>query len=395
MSETDQKTSPAEEIAKNTMTETHEAIKPAENGNKAAKQPEKANGSEVEAEKKEENGVKDPELHKKIIGQLEYYFGDYNLPRDKFLRAEIKKDDGWISLTTMLKFVRLAKLTTDAAVIAAAIKESSGSFMEVDSTGSKIRRSTASPLPDDTEGLNEEYIKRTIYCKGFAKDGSVTLDTLLEFFKQFGEYESIRMRKYMEKATNTSGFKGSVLVVFKTVEVATAFMDGPPTKYLNSYLIKKWFSKYLDEKKKEYEERQAKKAAKLQRIEESIQAVEDMPKGTFLKATGFAANTTREDIKAAVLELAGDCAFVDFKKGDAEAYIRFGAAGSNVTVLSALKDNLKVNGAAISLHLVEGEEEEAQLEKAKKARSRFADNSNKRKGGFKHRGNRAKRQRTD
>ena len=35
--------------------------------------------------------------------KLKYYFGDYNLPRDKFLREQILIDDGWVSLETMLK----------------------------------------------------------------------------------------------------------------------------------------------------------------------------------------------------------------------------------------------------------------------------------------------------
>lgn len=34
-------------------------------------------------------------------------------------------------------------------------------------------------------------MKRTVYCKGFAKDGSVTLDDLLEFFKQYGPYDTV------------------------------------------------------------------------------------------------------------------------------------------------------------------------------------------------------------
>ena len=38
------------------------------------------------------------ELESKIIRQVEYYFGDHNLGRDKFLQEEIKKDEGWISL---------------------------------------------------------------------------------------------------------------------------------------------------------------------------------------------------------------------------------------------------------------------------------------------------------
>ena len=29
--------------------------------------------------------------------QVEYYFGDFNLPRDKFLQEETKSDDGWVN----------------------------------------------------------------------------------------------------------------------------------------------------------------------------------------------------------------------------------------------------------------------------------------------------------
>lgn len=168
-----------------------------------------------------------------------------------------------------------------------------------------------------SEGLQEESIKRTVYCKGFPKDGSITLDVLLEYFKQFGEFDSIRVslspgclllvtvehswkkilisfichpnwtqffratiiayillklfsytptlqiRNYSDKTTNVQGFKGSVLVVFKTVELAKSFLERPPVQYKKTYLIRKWFADYLDEKKKEVEERRAKKQAKL------------------------------------------------------------------------------------------------------------------------------------
>lgn len=33
-------------------------------------------------------------VNEKILRQTEYYFGDINLPRDKFLQEEMKKDDG-------------------------------------------------------------------------------------------------------------------------------------------------------------------------------------------------------------------------------------------------------------------------------------------------------------
>ena len=45
-----------------------------------------------------------PENAKKVIRQVEYYFGDSNMQRDKFLQDEVAKDaEGWVPLTTMLK----------------------------------------------------------------------------------------------------------------------------------------------------------------------------------------------------------------------------------------------------------------------------------------------------
>lgn len=62
---------------------------------------------------------------------------------------------------------------------------------QVHEDGEKIRRAPSHPLPIFDDNLKEETKKRTVYCKGFAKDGSVTLDNLLEFFKQYGPYDTV------------------------------------------------------------------------------------------------------------------------------------------------------------------------------------------------------------
>jgi len=41
-------------------------------------------------------------LEKKIIRQVEFYFGDRNLRRDKFLLEQVKKDDGCIQTNPLL-----------------------------------------------------------------------------------------------------------------------------------------------------------------------------------------------------------------------------------------------------------------------------------------------------
>ena len=71
------------------------------------------------------------DLETKIIRQIEYYFGDHNLNRDKFLQEEIKKDEGWVTLATLLKFNRLAQMSKDEAVIADAVAKSSTGLIQV------------------------------------------------------------------------------------------------------------------------------------------------------------------------------------------------------------------------------------------------------------------------
>ena len=51
--------------------------------------------------------------------------------RDKFLQEQIKEDDGWVSMDTMLNFKRLSSLSNEKDVITAALKKSESGLMEV------------------------------------------------------------------------------------------------------------------------------------------------------------------------------------------------------------------------------------------------------------------------
>ncbi|OBS58574.1 hypothetical protein A6R68_10296, partial [Neotoma lepida] len=52
-------------------------------------------------------------LEAKICHQIEYYFGGFNFPQDKFLKEQIKIDEVWVPLDIMIKFNKLNQLTTD------------------------------------------------------------------------------------------------------------------------------------------------------------------------------------------------------------------------------------------------------------------------------------------
>lgn len=101
------------------------------------------------------------DLEQKIIKQIEYYFGDFNLSRDKFLQEQIALDNGWVDLKVLLTFNRLSSLTTEPEVIIKALKKSENGVVEISEDEKKIRRSTDKPMPEFTEELRKGFMDRT------------------------------------------------------------------------------------------------------------------------------------------------------------------------------------------------------------------------------------------
>lgn len=101
------------------------------------------------------------ELENKIIRQIEYYFGDINLPRDKFLKEKIQEDDGWITLEVLLTFQRLASLSKDPEVIAAAIEKADNGLIHLSEDKKKIRRNPDLPIPELNDERKKELMERT------------------------------------------------------------------------------------------------------------------------------------------------------------------------------------------------------------------------------------------
>jgi len=75
--------------------------------------------------------------------QIEYYFSEANLPKDKFLQAECAKtEEGWVDVSVIASFNRIKQLLPDEAgrngAIADALRESKSLIVSDD--GSKVRR---------------------------------------------------------------------------------------------------------------------------------------------------------------------------------------------------------------------------------------------------------------
>jgi len=341
---------------------------------------------------------------KKIIRQIEYYFGDFNLPRDKFLQEETKIDDGWVAMETMLKFKRLADLSKDEAEIIAAVKKSKAGLIDVAEDGTKIRRDPSIPLPENTEASRKALEARTVYAKGFDKENT-TLDELLDHFNETNSnVVSIQMRNWSDKKGKEKvwHFKGSIFITFKTEEAATEFVETKEFKYKDSPLEIKFQKNYFEDKAKENEFRKKKghknvvKPEVKEEKEETKENELSLPKGATLKLTGLGGDITREDIKEVLGDQfsvnidkdGGDIAFVTYEKGEAEAKIRFRVENSAKPVAEkwAAAEKVDIKGMTIVGSLLEGEEEEKFLaDSVQDLKNRRNKNrGHKRRGGGHH-----------
>ncbi|CAF1571576.1 unnamed protein product [Didymodactylos carnosus] len=160
-------------------------------------------------------------LNKKIIRQIEYYFGDVNMVRDKFLKIESEKNDGWIPLSILTTFNRLKSLTTDQDRIMNALKQSFSGLLQLNESENKIRRDPTKPIPGSQQELESLLKNRTVYVKGFPKSSSITLDNLLQFFEKYGSTDNIQMHRHFK----TKEFNGAAFVVFPTDKDAIKFVE--------------------------------------------------------------------------------------------------------------------------------------------------------------------------
>ncbi|KAF5295433.1 hypothetical protein FQA39_LY13094 [Lamprigera yunnana] len=297
------------------------------------------------------------DLEKQIIKQIEYYFGDYNLPRDKFLKEQIAKDEGWVKLTTLLTFERLAKISNDEKVIVEALKKSEDGIVVVSEDDTKIRRNPEKPAPEQTEDYKKEVMGRTAYAKGFPMDEP--LDDIIKFIEaDHGSLESCVKRSYLDKALKERKFKGSCFIIFKTLDDCKKFVEAESLKYKDTELIRKFQGAYLEGKKQEFLDRKNKK----KKFKEVVPKVEiKLPKGIIFHFSGVPTGhiLTREEIKDKIVEInEAPPSYIGYNKGDTEGYVRMTNENEAVEFYKKLSDGiLEVGDLKLPVRVLEGEEE--------------------------------------
>jgi hypothetical protein len=137
--------------------------------------------SSEDAKPEEAAAEVDPGLKK----QLEFYFSDSNLPKDKFLLKTTKETpEGWVSLQVIADFKKMKEKNATVAKLALAAKASD--LLAVDAEEKKVRRTT--PLPD-----TDVTLPRTVVAEWFAAD--TTIEDLHEFFSSYANVLSVRLMR--------------------------------------------------------------------------------------------------------------------------------------------------------------------------------------------------------
>lgn len=296
----------------------------------------------------------------KIIKQMEYYFGDFNLPRDRFLQEQIKEDpDGWVSLATMTKFNRLKSLSTSLKIISTAIRKSKSNLIEVSRDNVYVRRTPEKPLPDNSEERRVDILNRSVYAKGFPTN--VSLDKLMAYFEAMGPTDSVFMRRDQDRK-----FKGSVFVTFGTQALANKFLKDNSANYDGNPLVRipkqQYHEKQMEEKKERRLERlrikQEEQRKKLEEEKQKLRATITL--GTILHLKNMSEETEREDVKNYFSDYA-TVAWVDFDKGDQEAWVRFDGENKAYDAMKEAQENhdgkIEINGTVQEACVLEGDEE--------------------------------------
>ncbi|XP_071483462.1 la-related protein 7-like [Diadema antillarum] len=159
-----------------------------------------------------------------ICQQVEFYFSDANLRKDRYLMQEISKSEkGYVSLDVLANFNKMKSMTQDRKVIVAAIHQSS--LLELSDDESSVRRKK--PLeppkhdPDDC----------TVYVENLPK--KVNHDWLRKTFSYCGNVVYTSLPRY--KSTGDS--KGFAFVEFDHPEEASRaceILNNPPPDMLCS-----------------------------------------------------------------------------------------------------------------------------------------------------------------
>jgi len=139
-------------------------------------------------------------LHAAILKQMEFYFSDANLRKDRFFAA-LMKESPYIDLEVFTTCNKLKELTTDTNRIAKALQKST--MLKVTEDGTKVYRVTPIQNKRNVDDC-------TVYVQHLPPDADH--DWVISFFSQYGPVEYVSMPRYK----SNKKIKGFAFVEFDT-----------------------------------------------------------------------------------------------------------------------------------------------------------------------------------
>ncbi|KAH8280705.1 hypothetical protein KR054_003127 [Drosophila jambulina] len=151
----------------------------------AGQKPHEAAEAETTTPAKRDGGRKRKRhLFNSIRSQMEFYFGDANLSKDRFLRRYVEQDP-YVPLEVFLTFNKIKTLTQDVQQIAKSLSNSQ--LLELDESGLKVKRKTKLPKQRD---VND----KTLYVEALPANASH--DWLKEVFSRYGPVAYVSLPHY-------------------------------------------------------------------------------------------------------------------------------------------------------------------------------------------------------
>lgn len=149
------------------------------------------------------------QLYEAIRKQMEFYFSDANLTKDRFL-GKLIAEDPCIDISVFLQFNKIRALTTDMKDVCGALRNSE--LLSVTEDGTKVFRTTPVKEKNNTDDC-------TIYVEQLPLDAQH--EWLRDVFSAYGKVAYVSLPKY-----RTSGkIKGFAFVEFETPEEANKTLE--------------------------------------------------------------------------------------------------------------------------------------------------------------------------
>lgn len=144
--------------------------------------------SGIEAEREPDMVLPDEDLMAKVVAQVEFYFSDANVAKDKFLLKHIRRNkEGYVSLKLVSSFKKVKQLTRDWRVVTHSLSKGSDKI-QINDLGTKIRR--IEPLPE----LSETPVTCAVLALGLT-DLKPTIQSVSDLFSTCGDIAFIRVLK--------------------------------------------------------------------------------------------------------------------------------------------------------------------------------------------------------